>query len=74
MKCHLKLIRPKVNYRKERNLKERNKLSGGTFEKVFLHKRCFVTGGVILGFMKQTPLTAHGGGGGRVVPLQNNSS
>ena len=27
-------------------------------------KRCFVTGGVILGFMKHAPLTAHGGGGG----------
>lgn len=38
-------------------------------------KRCFVTGGVILGFMKHAPLTAHGGEeGGRVVPLQNDSS
>ena len=63
-KCHLKLVRRKLNYRKEINLKERNKLCGGTFEKVFPNKRCFVTGGVILGFMKQTPLNAHGGGGG----------
>ena len=55
---------PKLNYRKEINLKERNKLCGGTFEKVFPNKRCFVTGGVILGFMKQTPLNAHGEGGG----------
>ena len=40
--CRLKLVKaslPKLKYRKEIKFKVRNKLCGGTFEKVFCYRR-----------------------------------